>query len=142
MRQHDSVDAVMVGARPRSPLLTLVPVAVAALLLAGCATPGGPEVAVVEITENGFSPATLIVAPGTEVRWTNSEPRAHTVTSGGDLLPGQQPVPGGAAEFDSGRLLEGEAFAHVFEVPGEHYYECEYHGDEEQMVGTIRVEQP
>ncbi|GAA1659184.1 hypothetical protein GCM10010977_08440 [Citricoccus zhacaiensis] len=142
MRQHDPVDTVVVGASPRNRLLTFAPAAVAALLLAGCAAPGGPEVAVVEITADGFSPATLVVAPGTEVRWTNSEPQAHTVTSGGALLPGQRPVPGGAAEFDSGRLLEGETFAHVFQVAGDHYYWCEYHGEGEQMVGTIRVEQP
>ncbi len=123
---------------PRS----VLPIAAAGLLVAGCAVPGGPEVAVVEITSTGFSPATLVVEPGTEVRWTNSDPQAHTVTSGGDLLPGQQPVPDGAEEFDSGRLVEGETFAHVFEVAGDHYYWCEYHGAGEQMVGTIRVEQP
>ncbi|MFC7402816.1 plastocyanin/azurin family copper-binding protein [Citricoccus sp. GCM10030269] len=103
--------------------------------------PGSTEVAVVEVTETGFSPATLVVAPGTEVRWTNSDSRAHTVTSGGPMLPEQQPVPQGAETFDSGRLLEGETFAHVVEVEGEYYYWCEYHG-EEQMVGTIRVEDP
>lgn len=110
-------------------------------LLAGCTTPGGPEVSVVEITGAGFEPATLVVTPGTEVRWTNGTPEAHTVTSGGDLLPDQQPVPDGAADFDSGRLLEGEGFAHVVDVEGTYFYECQYHG-EEQMVGTIVVEEP
>ncbi|MEO9248249.1 plastocyanin/azurin family copper-binding protein [Citricoccus nitrophenolicus] len=120
----------------------VLPLAAAGLLLAGCASPGDPEVAVVEITGTGYSPVTLVVAPGTEVRWTNADSRAHTVTSGGALLPDQQPVPDGAAEFDSGRLVEGETFAQVFEVAGDHYYWCEYHGEREQMVGTIRVEQP
>ena len=121
--------------------LALAPVAVLGIMLGGCAAPGSPDVAVVEITGSGFSPSLLVVAPGTEVRWTNTTPRAHTVTSGGDLLDDQQALPDGTEPFDSGRLLEGRTFTRVFEVVGDHYYGCEYHG-EQQMVGTIRVEEP
>lgn len=112
------------------------------LALTGCASPGSPDVVVVEVTETGFSPAVVVVAPGTEIRWTNLDARAHTVTNGGPLQPGQEAVPPGTDEFTSGRLLEGEGFSHVFAAEGDHHYWCEYHGEELQMVGTIRVEEP
>lgn len=114
---------------------------VAGVLVAGCASPDDPEVSMVEITGTGFSPILLEVASGTEVRWTNLGPQAHTVRAGGPLPEGEQALPEGAEGFDSGRLVQGETFAHVFETAGDYYYECEYHGSE-QMVGTIRVVEP
>lgn len=116
----------------------LLAAAAAGLLLTGCSSPG-QRVEVVEIIGNQYSPTTLTIEPGTEVRWTNLDPEGHTVTSGGPLLPDQQPVPDGAQPFDSGRLTDGETFAHVFEVEGNYAYYCQYHT---QMVGTIRVGEP
>ncbi|GAA1146018.1 hypothetical protein [Nesterenkonia lutea] len=116
-------------------------VTLAATCAVACASPGGPGVAVVEVTDAGFEPATLVVAPGTEVRWTNVSAQAHAISSGGDLLPDQQAIPEGAEPFDSGRLREGEAFAHVVELEGEYYYEGR-HQDGDPLVGTIQVVQP
>lgn len=110
--------------------------AVAAALLTGCAGPGAPPVAVVQIRGEWFEPATQVIAPGTEVRWTSTSVETHTVTSGG---PGVGPsLPSGADAFDSGPMVEGETFSRRFDVQGEYHYWCRYH--RERMVGTIRVE--
>jgi len=116
------------------------------LLLAGCGTstntavptttaaPAGTtssnsSVAEVKITEQdekyGFAPATLTVAKGTSVEWSNTTDAPHTVTS------------------DSGTTLassminpSGGSFDFTFTQPGTYTYHCTVHP---YMKGTIVV---
>src|SRR5699024_9343577 len=109
------------------------------LLLSGCAEADDPDVVHVTVTSSGFDPALTDVTPGTEVPFWNGNSRAHTVTTATDEIVGAEPaLPEGAEAFDSGRLLEGEAFSLTFDVAGDHVYWCEIHRDQ-QWVGVIRV---
>lgn len=109
--------------------------------LPGCSARAQAEVVVVRIKADGFDPATLTVAPGTEVRWTNDDAFAHTVTSQDRTIAGTPAVPGPAAGWDSGPVRPGETFAHRFDVEGTYLYWCPEH-QAEQMVGTVRVAAP
>lgn len=124
---------------------------VAVLALTGCAGSNAPQTTLVQIRDGGFpgggpvpgifDPAALVIAPGTEVRWRNEGAEVHTVTTQATDVAGQPALPVGAEPWDSGPLWPGGTFAHRFETEGTYVYWCTNH-QEEQMVGTIRVEQP
>ncbi len=87
----------------------------------------GPSVArgathAIEIGDGFFSPASLTVAVGDTVTWTNVDDSPHTVTA--------------TAAFDSGNLNGGQTFSHTFEETGTFTYVCLYH---DEMVATITV---
>lgn len=84
----------------------------------------------VDIANFAFEPAELVIAPGTEVTFTNSDSAPHTVTAGTD----DEPMPD---VFDSGVLQQGDTFTFVFEGPGEFAYFCDRHPP---MTGTVVVE--
>ena len=75
----------------------------------------------VEIGDGFFSPASMTVAVGDTITWTNGDDSPHTVTGGA---------------FDSGNLDAGQTFSFTFEEPGTFAYACQYH---DEMVGTITV---
>lgn len=75
----------------------------------------------VAIVGFAFSPATIDVAPGQTIVWTNADTAPHTVTF--DTV-------------DSGTLGEGDAFSHAFDAPGTYAYVCEFHSN---MQGTVTV---
>ena len=75
----------------------------------------------VAIAGFAFQPATLQVAAGTEVTWTNQDPAQHTVT-------------GDDGSFDSGPMDRGATFSTT--VNGPVTYVCAIHPS---MRGTIRV---
>lgn len=79
--------------------------------------------AAVSIVNFAFDPATLHVAAGTNVTWTNADSAGHTVTASGGA-------------FGSGRLAEGETFRFLFSTPGTIEYRCSIHSS---MKGTIIV---
>ena len=92
-------------------------------------TSSNSSVAQVKITEQdekyGFAPATLTVAKGTRVEWSNTTDAPHTVTS------------------DSGTTLassminpSGGSFSFTFSQPGTYTYHCTVHP---YMKGTIVV---
>jgi plastocyanin len=68
----------------------------------------------VSIIDLSFQPATLEVAAGTTVLWTNDDPVVHTVTARD-------------GSFNSGVLQPGAQFRQVFEVPGTYPYVCAIH---------------
>ncbi len=78
----------------------------------------------VTITDFAFSPATLTVAVGDTVTWTNQDTAAHTVTADDGT-------------FDSGRLATGETFTETFDTAGTYAYHCTMHPG---MVAEIVVE--
>ncbi len=84
--------------------------------------PGGP-IASVDIFDNGFSRADLVVAVGTTVTWGNTGRRAHTVT-------------GKDGSFGGEVVGSGGTYAHTFTTIGEFPYTCTIHAD---MSGTITV---
>ena len=78
----------------------------------------------VEISGFVFVPATVTVAVGTTVQWTNNDSVAHTVSSRDDV-------------FDSGRLAGAATFSHTFTQQGTFEYYCKFHPS---MTGTVIVE--
>jgi plastocyanin len=131
MRSEKSDVARENGARFVRQITTLV---ICGLLMA-CAMPGAlraaeaqavtanAEAGVVKIDNFTFSPATLIVAPGTTVTWTNDDDIPHTVAAKDK-------------SFRSKPMDTGNQFSYTFATPGEYDYFCSLHP---HMVGKIVV---
>ena len=83
--------------------------------------PAGRAGDAVAITGFAFRPATLQVAGGPEVTWTNGDPAQHTVTADD-------------GSFDSGPMDQGATFSTT--VNGPVTYVCAIHPS---MRGTLRV---
>jgi len=76
-----------------------------------------------------FQPASVTVAKGGTVTWTNNDYQiAHTVTS--------VSFPSGASSFDSGQMNYTATFKVTFSVDGTYNYVCSYHP---WMHGTVIV---
>ena len=71
-----------------------------------------------------FQPATIQVAAGTTVTWTNRDDIPHTVASKDKL-------------FKSKVMDTDESYSFTFTTPGEYSYFCSVHP---HMTGTIVVE--
>lgn len=104
------------------------------LLVTGCDV---PPVEVITITSDGFEPASITVPAGTEVRFVNQVAGRASVTS----LDPVSPADVAGSVFDSGPLVQGQAWRLLVEEPGEHIYHSTYHSDP-NWVGTISVEDP
>ncbi len=85
--------------------------------------PGDTASGNVRIVQFAFVPATLDVAAGSQVTWTNDDPTAHTITADDRA-------------FDSKQLDPGASFSVVLDTAGSHVYHCEIHPT---MVGTVVV---
>jgi plastocyanin len=72
-----------------------------------------------------FVPATLTVAPGTAVTWSNHDEEPHNIVNV------DQP-----RRFRSGALDGGEKYTFVFDQPGTYNYICAVHP---HMEGTVIV---
>ncbi len=101
-----------------------------ALLLAAALPPWvsragvtSPDSTIVMAKDFMFAPASLTVAAGSTVTWTNHDEEPHTVVSDSGL-------------FRSGALDTNERFSFRFEKPGTYHYACSIHP---RMVGTIVV---
>jgi plastocyanin len=77
----------------------------------------------VSIVNMSFSPASLTVAVGSTVKWTNNDAMAHTVTSDN-------------GSFDSGNIAAGASYSRMFSTVGTFTYHCTIHPG---MTGTITV---
>ena len=113
-----------------SRLLTAVTLA-GALLLAGPldstvkAQQAAPTAAEVKVDNFSFSPATLTVAVGTTVTWTNHDDIPHTVVSTDD-----------PRAFRSKVMDTDEKFSYTFTKAGSFAYFCSIHP---KMTGTVVV---
>ena len=87
---------------------------------------GGPGTNEVWIQGMAFTPATITVAAGTTIKWTNKDGVAHTVTNDS----------GSTETFDSGSMAEGATFTHTFNTSGSFSYHCTYHAG---MKATVVV---
>lgn len=72
-----------------------------------------------------YSPASLTVAVGDTVTWTNHDSAPHTVT-----------VTDGPVKFDSGTLEQGESYSYTFTEAGTYSYYCAVHPN---MVASVTV---
>lgn len=104
--------------------------AASALVLVSCASADSPTTvgvgvdAAVTIDGFAFEPATLVVAPGTTVTWTNTQKVNHTIT-----------LDDGSASSDN--VAEGGTFSFTFLTPGTYEYHCAIHPN---MTGSITVD--
>jgi plastocyanin len=96
---------------------------VAALLLAGTAGAAAAD-ASVSIENFTFNPPSLVVAPGTEVTWTNLDDVPHIVRED-------------SGSFASTALDTDERFSRPFDAPGTYRYYCVLHP---HMQGVIIVQ--
>ena len=78
---------------------------------------------VIRIDNFTFGPETVIVAPGTEITWINSDDIPHTVVVQSKL-------------FRSKTLDTDDRYSFTFEVPGEYPYFCSLHP---HMTGKVVV---
>ncbi len=110
-------------------------------MLAGClggdqAGDGGDEAnpandASIDMDNTAFEPVKASVAPGTEVRWTNQDSFAHTITS--------TQFHDTAAEWEFDREVSaGETASYTFDESGIYEYYCTIHG-KGSMCGAVLV---
>lgn len=111
---------------------SFIPLALAALITAGCAAPGvapaSSTTAEVEIATFRFAPEDLTVAAGTTVTWVNRDRTRHTVTSGSADAP--------RPDFDLEVTDVDDEVTVTFDEPGTFTYYCVLHPF---MVGVVEV---
>lgn len=99
-----------------------------ALCLAALAAPiAAAAASQVKVMGGFFDPATLNVAPGDEVTWTNEDSMPHTVTSTWD----------GGKSFDI-TLKGGESFTWTFTDEGSFTIHCRPHAYMDEESGTMQ----
>jgi plastocyanin len=104
---------------------------------AGCSDDGDDPVTLVEgvsvdvqTIDNTFRPASVEVAAGTEIVWTNDGRNEHNVL----------PVEGEDWGVEADAFAPGDEYSHRFTEPGTVDYYCSLHGTPTNgMVGTIVV---
>src|SRR4029079_7918698 len=77
-----------------------------------------------------FSPSSVTIHPGDQVRWTFGSSR-HSTTSGSPGMPN--------GIWDSGIRNQGATFTHTFNSAGTFPFYCTPHGGCCGMVGTVTV---
>jgi plastocyanin len=116
------------------------------IAILACASPAGPPRAIA-IKGFVFTPATIEVAKGTTVTWTNEDTFPHTVTTGiapptfPPLASGASPTPfpslvSGDGRVNSGRIEPTRTFSFTFNDTGTFNYFCAVHP---AMLATITV---
>jgi plastocyanin len=111
---------------PRAALLLSVLGAAAVVVVAivpPATSVGAPNPAAVQIDNFHYSPAMLVVAPGTTVTWTNDDDSPHSVREKD-------------GKFKSAALDTDDKFSQTFTAPGEYEYFCSIHP---YMTGKIVV---
>lgn len=81
----------------------------------------------INIVDFSFEPATVTIAVGDTVTWTNRDSFAHTVTDN----VGQPP------RFDTGPIATNQSSSVRFDTPGTFTYICTIHSG---MSGTVVVQ--
>jgi plastocyanin len=87
----------------------------------GSSTGGAAKTATVEMKEFLFQPASVEIAVGGTVTWTNADPATHTVKGQG---------------WGSGDLAQGATFSNTFATAGTFAYSCGIHPS---MTGEVIV---
>jgi plastocyanin len=92
----------------------------------GARSVAAQESAAVSIVDFAFQPASVEIATGGTVTWTNTGQAPHTVTADD-------------GSFDSGTLSPGATFSQTFATAGTFTYHCNIHP---QMTATVIVGGP
>ena len=94
----------------------------------------------VTIKQSSFTPASVTIAVGDTIHWTNPNVITHTVTfdPAKAATASNVALPAGVAPFDSGDMEEDGNFSHTFTVKGTYKYVCQYH-ESMGMTGTVIV---
>src|SRR6266850_1522660 len=111
----------------------LMLVAATAVSLIGYPKPASATTVDVTVGPNGnlvFSPSSVTIGPGDQVRWTWGS-SGHSTTSGSPGLPN--------GIWDSGIRNQGATFTRTFNSAGTFPYYCTPHGGCCNMVGTVMV---
>lgn len=104
-------------------MFVLAAAVVVLAMLVGCAgAKSGSGGSSVSIKGFAFEPASLKVARGSTVIWTNRDSVDHTITGPG---------------FDSGQVVPGATFSYTFDKAGTYDYSCGIHPS---MKGQVVVE--
>jgi plastocyanin len=115
-----------------TPVRRLLPLAAAALLVAGACSNTGAAASPVATTSVDlpasyrFAPAAITVPDGATVTWTNSDHFTHTV----QFLDGGLPP-------EPQELTPGATTSFTFTTPGLYHYQCSLHP--QNMKGTVEV---
>ena len=89
--------------------------------------------ALITVTNDGFDPATITIAKGTQITWTNGATEPHQVAA--DPYPKNDSIPG----FDSTIILQqDESYSFTFEQTGTFTYHDEL--NPMNIKGSIVVE--
>ena len=86
--------------------------------------PVDPSAQAVTIQGMQFQPATVTVAEGIKITWTNMDGMDHTVTSND------------GTSFNSGTISPGGTFTYTAVAAGSYPYHCSIHPT---MTGTVQV---
>jgi plastocyanin len=88
------------------------------------------EVALVEITNDGFMPGAISVKAGQQVKFINRDAKPHRIMADPESLE----------EFDSmNQLATGDSYTYVFDTPGTYYYYDNVNA--EVYTGSVEVRQ-
>jgi plastocyanin len=103
--------------------LFILVVAALGLVIAGPASTASTATATVQITKNGFAPATVTITAGDSVSWRNADTTTHQVVANG-------------GQFASPILAPGKTYAHQFTRSGTFHYHDALHT---RLKGTVVV---
>jgi plastocyanin len=87
-----------------------------------------------------FLPASVTIASGDTVKWTNPAVVLHSVTfdPAAAVKPENVALPAGVKPFDSGDMGQDATFSHTFTEKGTYKYICKMH-EAMGMIGTVIV---
>lgn len=123
-----------------SPLIrSWIALALALLVLTACQTNETRHT--IEMTSsNSFSPASLVVSPGSTLVWHNLDHKVHASVSHPEMaLHEQQAVSdAGGIRWDSGDIPPGATWSLRVDEPGIYLFVCPYH---DEMRGMIIVDE-
>lgn len=91
-----------------------------------------PQINVVSLTKNGFTPSKIQIHKGTAVRWTND-----TGTDNASVNSDDYPLNQRWPELNLGKFDKGSAVAHIFTAAGTYTYHNQFNP---KQKGTIVVE--
>ena len=95
--------------------LVIAAAGVALVLPSAAASAQDAGGASVSVLDNLFSPASLQLAAGDTLTWSQDGAEQHTITADD-------------GSFDSGLINPGDVFAFTFDVSGTYPYYCQIHG--------------
>ncbi|HZX92843.1 MAG TPA: cupredoxin domain-containing protein [Rudaea sp.] len=95
----------------------------AGLCASAFALAADPDTVTIRMQKEAFVPASMTVAAGTHVTWTNTDTVPHSVTAADN-------------RFDSGPVLPGKSFEWTADGSGAVNYHCIFHPS---MTATLTV---